>query len=73
MESYNSYSFCSLDAEMVFYQKIKKMKYKCWKCEKLNEEQHDGYCFCPGCNLWYAPIKEQKEIREFLDDEERSG
>lgn len=47
------------------------MKYKCWKCQKENEKQQDGYCFCPGCNSWYAPIKEKKPTQRFLDDEER--
>lgn len=48
------------------------MKYKCWKCQKENEQQQDGYCFCPGCNNWYAPKKEKKPTQKFLDDEERS-
>ncbi len=46
------------------------MKGKCWKCQTMNEIQQDGYCFCPGCNKWYAPIKQKKPPQRFLDDEE---
>jgi hypothetical protein len=36
----------------------------------MNEVLQDGYCFCPSCNLWYAPTKEKKPVQRFLDDEE---
>ncbi len=46
---------------------------KCWKCEKMNQIEHDGYCFCRGCNLWYAPMKKKQTVQRFLDDEEMTG
>ena len=46
------------------------MKAKCWKCKTVNEAQHDGYCKCKVCDNWYAPMKEEKPVQRFLDDEE---